>query len=144
MIISKKRRDAKFIIYQSLYILVIVLLGIKGYTIGDIPEKKEKPDVDTTNISGLIDSLKVLEDLRLKYNFVTKWTPEDTNATFNKANFKIVKIGDGPDPGEILRLRAEVSRLQGQVSSLNNTNASLTRDLKECDRQLRIALGGGR
>lgn len=144
MIISKKRRDAKFIIYQSLYILVIVLLGIKGYTIGDIPEKKEKPDVDTTNISGLIDSMKVLQDLRMKYNFVTKWAPGDTNVTFDKANFKILRINEIPDLGEILRLRGEVSSLRGQVSSLNNTIASIRGQLKDCDRQLKDALGGVR
>lgn len=34
--ISKKKRDAKFIIYQSLYIIVIALIALSGATLIDL------------------------------------------------------------------------------------------------------------
>lgn len=38
MSIKKKQRDVKFIIYQSLYILIIALLGVNEVTIMNIPK----------------------------------------------------------------------------------------------------------
>ena len=65
MVIGKKKRDVKFIIYQSLYILVIAMLGAKHVTINDIPDALKQGDtvMQITNLESLnreLDSLKKL------------------------------------------------------------------------------------
>lgn len=118
--ITKKKRDAKFIIYQSLYILVIVLLGIKGYTIADIPEKSKipPPPIDPSYIRSLQDSLKILEDLRAKYNFVVKWSPNDTNATFAKDKYVIRPLTQECDCSELASLRSSNATLKNKLSEM--------------------------
>jgi len=123
MSIGKKQRDAKFIIYQSLYIIVIALLGIKGVTLMDIPDRKSIPvgenktPVDNDTLKALQDSLKVLSDLRLKYNFVSKWGPNDSNVTFDKLVYEVVRKNRGlpppPPPGpNVSGLNSEIARLK--------------------------------
>lgn len=46
--IGRKKRDVKFIIYQSLYIFVIAYLAMKGATILSAGEEQEKNHFDTT------------------------------------------------------------------------------------------------
>lgn len=63
--ITKKKRDAKFIIYQSLYIFVIALLGLKGVTITDIPDKQ---DPNSTIVNK--DTLHRLEAKSMKLDSI--------------------------------------------------------------------------
>lgn len=65
MIIGKKKRDVKFIIYQSLYILVIAMLGAKHVTINDIPPPlpEDSQVINSDSLESMkaeLDSLKSL------------------------------------------------------------------------------------
>lgn len=73
MVIGKKKRDVKFIIYQSLYILVIAMLGAKHVTINDIPDALIQGDtiIQTTRLDSLIRKLDSLEKLP-KFDMTTQ------------------------------------------------------------------------
>lgn len=58
--ITRKNRDVKFIIYQSLYIFVISVLALKGANL-DLTEVVKKP-VDVSENKGIVDSLKSMLD----------------------------------------------------------------------------------
>ncbi|MEP7146323.1 MAG: hypothetical protein ABI792_04895 [bacterium] len=58
--ISRKNRDVKFIIYQSLYIFVIAVLALKGANL-DLTEVIKKP-IELTENKGIVDSLKAMLD----------------------------------------------------------------------------------
>lgn len=63
MVINKKQRDVKFIIYQSLYILVIAMLGAKHVPINNIPDPIDSSQtiVQITELDSLKDIAKTLE-----------------------------------------------------------------------------------
>ena len=58
--ISRKNRDVKFIIYQSLYIFVIAVLALKGANL-DLTEVVKK-EADLTKEKNYADSLRVMID----------------------------------------------------------------------------------
>jgi len=92
MVIGKKKRDVKFIIYQSLYILVIAMLGAKHVTINDIPDSMVTGDT-IVQITKL-DSLNRLLDSLQKLPTFNK----DNQVVFNKPEkdfrYKIISSGD--------------------------------------------------
>ena len=58
MLVRRKERDVKFIIYQSLYIFVIATLGFHGLNLYDITKIPPKKVGDTTISKVNLDSLK--------------------------------------------------------------------------------------
>lgn len=123
MVIGKKKRDVKFIIYQSLYILVIAMLGAKHVTINNIPEPPKPGEIiieikKLDSLSNIIDSLNKLtvynkenDTILLKLKDSEKYgilTPKDT--TVNKDRIK--------------ELVEKISNLENQVKKQPRVNPS--------------------
>jgi hypothetical protein len=85
MIVRKKKRDVKFIIYQSLYILVISSLAMNHMTLSNLAEyvkpsandtlvKKPSNDekYELVNSSDTIVNTEVISDLRNKIDSLEK------------------------------------------------------------------------
>jgi len=93
----RRSRDAKFIIYQVLYIFVITVLALKGAEI-NLGEVVDRDDVVEKSVrDSLIDVVDSLSQLGLKFNIEL-----DTNA----ANENII-------------LKKELRKLNSQVASLS-------------------------
>ena len=136
MSVRKKQRDAKFIIYQSLYIIVIALLGIKGVTIMDIPDRgsEKVPGKDTviekSYLASLEDSLKVLDSIRNNYILVAKLRDNEKNVTYDTTvNILITQA----EYRELLRRPKDCPpESVGTIQNLRATIVTLKRILKEC------------
>ncbi len=85
MIVRKKKRDVKFIIYQSLYILVISSLAMNHMTLGNLHKYIKPSDNDTilqkpsegnkyeiVNNSDTIVNTKMISDLQNKIDSLEK------------------------------------------------------------------------
>jgi hypothetical protein len=85
MIVRKKKRDVKFIIYQSLYILVISSLAMNHMTLSNLAEYVKPSANDTivkkpsngekyeiVNSSDTIINTEVISDLRNKIDSLEK------------------------------------------------------------------------
>ncbi len=85
MIVRKKKRDVKFIIYQSLYILVISSLAMNHMTLGNLHKYIKPSDNDTllqkpsegnkyeiVNSSDTIVNTKMISDLQNKIDSLEK------------------------------------------------------------------------
>lgn len=85
MIVRKKKRDVKFIIYQSLYILVISSLAMNHMTLGNLHKYIKPSENDTllqkpsegnkyeiVNSSDTIVSAKMISDLQNKIDSLEK------------------------------------------------------------------------
>lgn len=139
MIQSKKQRDAKFIIYQSLYILVIVLLGIKGHTLVSIPDKNSKPIGQNQIIitKGRHDSLlaieksiheKIIVDTIRSY-VALKDTTKNKVVQIDSTKEKIVPKNYG------IPVPVKGGESNDKIANLQATNAELKRKLEECLKQ---------
>ena len=94
----RRNRDAKFVIYQVLYIFVITVLALKGAEI-NLGEVVDKDDVVEKSVrDSLINVVDSLSLLGLKFNIEV-----DTNAA-----------------AENLILKSKLSKLNTQMASLNN------------------------
>lgn len=128
---SRKERDVKFIIYQSLYIFVIATLGYHGINLSDITRIQPTPS-DPGNVVSIpkaeLDSLKSQLAYWIKNGVIiseadTVINRDSLNALIEKARF---------DPRESDRLRAEVARLRSQTSQLNSEVSRLRTALQNC------------
>lgn len=94
----RRNRDAKFVIYQVLYIFVITVLALKGAEI-NLGEVVDKDDVVEKSVrDSLINVVDSLSLLGLKFNIEV-----DTNAA-----------------AENLILKSKLSKLNTQMASLTN------------------------
>lgn len=103
--VSRKTRDVKFIIYQSLYIFVIAVLALKGANL-DLTKVVSKENIEGKNYT---DSLKTMIDSLLARGII----PEikfDTSQKFT-------------DPEE---LRKKLAEAQQQLIQLKLSSPSLT------------------
>lgn len=110
----KKQRDAKFIIYQCLYIFVIAFLAMKDATIlsaGEENPNKLKPTetkiakIELDSIRKALDSLKSFNMFvdTSKDTIITKRTLNDKDNEIiywkaQKEKIKIIKTGDNNQP----------------------------------------------
>lgn len=102
-VVSRKNRDVKFIIYQSLYIFVIAVIALKGAKL-DLAEVVNKKDVQEKQY---VDSLKVMIDSLISKGII----PEikfDTAAKYS-------------DPEELKRKLAEAQQKLIEIKSMNPT-----------------------
>ncbi|MEO8208967.1 MAG: hypothetical protein ABI840_00285, partial [bacterium] len=95
--ISRKNRDVKFIIYQSLYIFVIAVLALKGANL-DLTEVVSKDKVEERKYT---DSLRIIIDSLLARGIVPTITYDSTKRF--------------TDPEE---LRNELIKKQNEISAL--------------------------
>jgi hypothetical protein len=119
MVIGKKKRDVKFIIYQTLYILVIAMLGAKHVTINDIPDALKQGDtvMQITNLESLnreLDSLKKLSVFDSLKQVVLKKPGKDSEYTILSTNETIVS------KSELDELRRRPTKIPPQKQSKEN------------------------
>ena len=110
--ISRKNRDVKFIIYQSLYIFVIAVLALKGANL-DLTEVVKK-DTGKTEEKNYTDSLRTMIDSLMARGII----PEIKYDTSQKYS----------DPVEFQRKIAEKQREIAMLTSQINSNPSFSVD----------------